>query len=119
MFTGLSRFVVWLLLLAIWLNSSARAALPRLKVSDNERFLANSKGHADDGEIVLVVVNLDPLHAQETVLRLDLGALGLPSANVVAVDELGGATYQWSTDPYVRLDPSADQVAHILTLRPA
>ena len=68
---------------------------------------------------MLVVVNLDPHNAQETLLHLDLGALGVPwQGPFPAHDELAGETYTWDgPDPYVRLDPTQGQVAHILTFR--
>ena len=50
----------------------------RFHASTNEQVLVWTRGHVDDGDLVLVVVNLDPHHAQETVLDLDLGAVGLP-----------------------------------------
>ena len=89
----------------------------RFHGSSNESFLAYTRGHMDDGDLVLVVVNLDPHHAQETVLDLDLGAVGLPWQGPLPVtDELTGDTYVWDGNrPYVRLDPTAGQVAHILT----
>ena len=79
-----------------------------------------TKGHADEGDLVLVVVNLDPHHAQETVLDLDLGAVGLPwQGPFQAHDELDGETYTWDGGrPYVRLDPTRGQVAHIMSLVP-
>ncbi|WP_281268467.1 alpha-1,4-glucan--maltose-1-phosphate maltosyltransferase [Xylanimonas oleitrophica] len=72
-------------------------------------------------DVVLVVVNLDPWAAQETLLHLDLEALGLtppPGTDgsapfFVAHDLLTGATYPWGAHPYVRLDPRT-QVAHVL-----
>jgi starch synthase (maltosyl-transferring) len=83
----------------------------------NERFLVWTKGHVHDGDLVLVVVNLDPHHAQETVLDLDLGAVGLPwQGPFQAQDELTGDTYMWDGNrPYVRLDPTQGQVAHIIS----
>jgi starch synthase (maltosyl-transferring) len=88
----------------------------RFHVSSNERLLVWSKGHADD-DLVLVVVNCDPHNAQESVLDLDLGAMGLPwQGPLRAHDELGGETYTWDGNrPYVRLDPTQGQVAHILS----
>jgi starch synthase (maltosyl-transferring) len=83
----------------------------------NDAFLVWSKGRVDDGDLVLVVVNLDPHTPQETVLDLDLGAMGLPWQGPFRVrDELGGETYTWDgAHPYVRLDPTSSQVAHIVT----
>jgi starch synthase (maltosyl-transferring) len=99
----------------------------RFHHSDNGNFLVWSKGHADDsgdgrnghGDLVLVVVNLDPFHDQATLLDLDLAAIGMPtSGTYFAHDELTGETYTWDGPrPYVRLDPAAGQVAHILSLR--
>jgi starch synthase (maltosyl-transferring) len=89
----------------------------RFHGTSNERFLVWTKGHAQDGDLVLVVVNLDPHQAQETVLDLDLGAVGLPwQGPIQARDELTGDTYMWDGNrPYVRLDPTAGQVAHIIS----
>jgi starch synthase (maltosyl-transferring) len=99
----------------------------RFHHSDDGAFLVYSKGHANDsgdgrsghGDLVLVVVNLDPHEAHATLLGLDLAAIGLPSSGpYFAHDELTGETYTWDGPrPYVRLDPTAGQVAHILALR--
>jgi starch synthase (maltosyl-transferring) len=89
----------------------------RFHGSSNEAFLVWTRGHVLDGDLVLVVVNLDPDHPQETVLDLDLGGVGLPWQGPLPVtDELTGDTYVWEGNrPYVRLDPTAGQVAHVLT----
>jgi starch synthase (maltosyl-transferring) len=94
----------------------------RFHGTSNDRFLVWSKGRLDDGsvgDLVLVVVNLDPHHAHETTLDLDLGAMGLPwQGPYSATDELTGDTHAWDGPrPYVRLDPWQGQVAHILSLR--
>jgi starch synthase (maltosyl-transferring) len=94
----------------------------RFHGTSNDRFLVWSKGRLDDGsvgDLVLVVVNLDPHHAHETTLDLDLGAMGLAwQGPYSATDELTGDTYAWDGPrPYVRLDPWQGQVAHILSLR--
>jgi len=94
----------------------------RFHGTSNDRFLVWSKGRLDDGsvgDLVLVVVNLDPHHAHETTLDLDLGAMGLPwQGPYSATDELTGDTYAWDGPrPYVRLDPWQGRVAHILSLR--
>ncbi|HEX5367186.1 MAG TPA: alpha-1,4-glucan--maltose-1-phosphate maltosyltransferase [Acidimicrobiales bacterium] len=88
----------------------------RFHGSANDQFLVWTRGHVVDGDLVLVVVNLDPHNAQETVLELDLGAVGLPWQGPLPVtDELTGDTYLWDGGhPYVRLDPTRGQVAHIL-----
>ena len=89
----------------------------RFHGSANDRLLVWTRGHEHDGDLVLVVVNLDPHNPQETVLDLDLGAVGLPwHGPLPAHDELTGETYTWEGNrPYVRLDPTHGQVAHIIT----
>src|SRR5690606_37908998 len=86
----------------------------RFHHSDNEHLLVYSRGHVAR-DLLLVVVNLDPHHAQETAVRLDLGALGLPPDQPYTVhDQLGGGTWEWrGPDAYVRLDPAQGQVAHL------
>ena len=67
-------------------------------------------------DTVVVVVNIDPHNAREGVAYLDLAAFGLPTDQpAVAHDMLSGATYAWSDQVYVRLDPTVS-VAHIVTL---
>jgi starch synthase (maltosyl-transferring) len=84
---------------------------------DNEQVMAYSRGHADR-DLVLVVVNLDPVNVQEATVHLDLAAIGLPGGRYTALDELTGDTFSWEGPAnYVRLDPSTGQVAHILSLR--
>ncbi|MDQ2649864.1 MAG: alpha-1,4-glucan--maltose-1-phosphate maltosyltransferase, partial [Actinomycetota bacterium] len=91
----------------------------RFHHSDNEQFLAYSRGHADRS-LLLCIVNLDPEHPQDTIVRLDLGAMGLShSVPYQVIDELTGDSYTWrGPDNYVRLDPAADQVAHIFRVIP-
>jgi starch synthase (maltosyl-transferring) len=86
----------------------------RFHHSDDEQVLVYSRGHADS-DLLLCVVNLDPHHAHETTVRLDLVALGLPTqGHYQVLDELTGETYTWSGDAaYVRLDPIAGHVAHL------
>jgi starch synthase (maltosyl-transferring) len=87
---------------------------------DDEHFLVWSRGRraGDEGDVLLVVVNLDPHQAHETTVRLDLAALGLPSGTPYRLtDELTGDQFTWTGDAaYVRLDPHAGQVAHVLSL---
>src|SRR5699024_6811408 len=78
---------------------------------DNDQIICYSKSEprtaagADDGDrdTVIVVVNLDPHHAQETTVRLDLPAFGLDWHERFRVrDELTGAEYSWGEHNYVR-----------------
>ena len=65
----------------------------RFHGTSNDRFPVWTKGHAAGGDLVLVVVNLDPHDAQETVLDLDLGAVGLPWQGPT------GRTTSWTARP--------------------
>ncbi|MFJ9821465.1 alpha-1,4-glucan--maltose-1-phosphate maltosyltransferase [Streptomyces sp. NPDC101151] len=87
---------------------------------DNEAILCFSKRlqTPDGDDTVLVVINLDPHRAHHATVRPDLAELGLQDAELFDVrDELGGATYRWGRENYVRLDPYRGQVAHIFTIR--
>ncbi|WP_326644135.1 alpha-1,4-glucan--maltose-1-phosphate maltosyltransferase [Streptosporangium sp. NBC_01755] len=71
------------------------------------------------GDVVLVVVNLDPHNTHEATVSLDMPALGLDwQAEFVVDDELSGESYHWRQDNYVRLDPHIHP-AHVFTLRAA
>jgi starch synthase (maltosyl-transferring) len=68
-------------------------------------------------DLVIVVINLDPHGARETVVHLDLPALGLGWQDSLAVhDEITGEDWHWGQHNYVRLDPGAEP-AHVLTVR--
>ena len=83
--------------------------------SDDDSVLVFSK-RADD-DVVIVVVNLDPHATRETMVHLDMPALGLDwHDSFVAHDEITGADWSWSQHNYVRLDPGQEP-AHILTVR--
>jgi starch synthase (maltosyl-transferring) len=85
----------------------------RFHHSDNEQLLVYSRGHADD-DLLLVVVNLDAHNPQDTWVRLDLGAVGLPQGAYQLHDELTGERYEWEGEAgWVRLDPTTGQVAHL------
>ncbi|WP_432034713.1 alpha-glucosidase C-terminal domain-containing protein, partial [Streptomyces antibioticus] len=104
------------------LNQIRRAhpALHRLRNlrfhgTDNEQVLAYSKRDGDD--TVIVVVNLDPHHTQETTVSLDMPQLGLEHGASLSVhDELTGATYTWGSSNYVRLEPGSAP-AHVFHVR--
>jgi starch synthase (maltosyl-transferring) len=106
------------------LNAVRRAhpALQRLRnvvihSSDDENVLAFSKQDDASGDLVIVVINLDPHAARETMVHLDLPALGLDWHDSLAVhDELTGQDWHWGQHNYVRLDPGVEP-AHVLTVR--
>ncbi len=99
------------------LNEVRRAhpALQRLESlawleTQNDDLIAFSK--SEDGDTVIVVVNLDPRAAREG-LSIVPGSLGLPDT-FAALDLLDGATYRWRTGRnYVRLPPGG---AHVITV---
>jgi starch synthase (maltosyl-transferring) len=109
------------------LNEIRRAhpALQRLRnltvhASDDESVLVFSKD-AEDGEHgkdqVIVVVNVDPHAVRETMVHLNMPALGLDWHDQFVVhDELTGQSWTWGERNYVRLDPFVEP-AHILTVR--
>lgn len=67
-------------------------------------------------DTVIVVLNLDPHAARESMIHLDLPALGLNWGDTVPVrDELTGQTWSWGEHEYIRLDPGQEP-AHILTV---
>ncbi|CAM5273091.1 Alpha-1,4-glucan:maltose-1-phosphate maltosyltransferase [Streptomyces alboniger] len=72
--------------------------------TDNDALIAYSKRTGQD--TVVVVVNLDPHHAQEATVSVDIPRLGLERHESVSVhDELAGEVYRWSRNNYVRLEP--------------
>ncbi len=85
---------------------------------DNELLICYSK-HAEDGSnVILVIVNLDPHHAQGGWVEIDLEALGLDAQRPFQVhDLLSDARYLWhGPRNYVEIDPEVVP-AHILRVR--
>lgn len=83
---------------------------------DNDALLAYSKFDPATGDTVLVVVNLNPIAAEQATLHLDMWALGLAEYQRFWVrDQISGEDYHWGRDNWVRLDPSR-AVAHIITM---
>ncbi|MGZ4534500.1 MAG: alpha-1,4-glucan--maltose-1-phosphate maltosyltransferase [Nocardioidaceae bacterium] len=80
-------------------------------------FSKTAPGHDGDEDLIIVVVNVDPHGTRETMVRLDMPALGMDWHDTFAVhDEITGATWTWGESNYVRLDPYVEP-AHILTVR--
>jgi starch synthase (maltosyl-transferring) len=70
-----------------------------------------------DDDTVIVVVNVDPHGTRETVVHLDMPALGYDwHETFVVTDEVSGETWRWGEHNYVRLDPFVEP-AHILSVR--
>lgn len=79
----------------------------------SDAIIAYSKKEGSD--LILVIVNLDPTHAQESVVHWDMTSLGIESEKFTVTDLIDGATFTWSRDTFVRLDPTGPRgkVAHI------
>jgi len=86
--------------------------------TDNAVLIAYSKRSSDGRDLILVIVNLDPLNMQHGFVQLPLAAWGLtPHSAVEVLDLLSGERYFWRGEwNYVRLDPE-DRVAHILQVQ--
>jgi starch synthase (maltosyl-transferring) len=79
----------------------------------HDNVIAYSKRSGDD--VVLTVVNLDPLHTVESEVVLDMEALGLNPGEVFLVhEELTGQTWRWGQRAFVRL--TVEDPAHVLTI---
>jgi starch synthase (maltosyl-transferring) len=85
---------------------------------DNEQMIAYLRTAPDDPYPVLVVVNLDPHHAQSGFVDLPMVQLALDSEHSFQVHDLiGDGRYLWrGARNYVQLDPAATP-AHVFRLR--
>ncbi|MBG9371410.1 alpha-1,4-glucan--maltose-1-phosphate maltosyltransferase [Corynebacterium diphtheriae] len=99
-------------------------ALQQLRVidfhpTDNDSILAYSKVDPVTGDTIVVVVNLDPDHAQQATLELDMEALGRDTTESFDVTDLvSGQQFHWGQRNFIRLDPCVN-VAHIVAIPPA
>jgi starch synthase (maltosyl-transferring) len=87
--------------------------------TEDDSILCFSKRATSEGldDTVIVVVNVDPHGTRETVVHLNMPALGYDwHETFVVVDEISGATWRWGEHNYVRLDPFLEP-AHILSVR--
>jgi starch synthase (maltosyl-transferring) len=84
---------------------------------DNPNLIAYSKATPDLRNIVVVIVNLDPVHEQSGWVDLDLPHLGLgPGDSFVVEDLLNGPSYTWQGQRnYVALTPGT-KPAHIFRI---
>jgi starch synthase (maltosyl-transferring) len=110
----------YLTLLNTWRRE--HVALQRLRnlvfhVTDSDQVIAYSKREGSD--CVLVVCTLDPHGARETMVHLDLAALGCAADDQLVVNDLvTGQSWLWGQHNYVRLDPYV-AVAHVLQVEVA
>ncbi|MEP6666656.1 MAG: alpha-1,4-glucan--maltose-1-phosphate maltosyltransferase [Nocardioidaceae bacterium] len=76
----------------------------------------DSKDGKAGGDTVIVVVNVDPHGTRETVVHLNMPALGYDWHDTFVVeDEITGEHWRWGETNYVRLDPSYEP-AHVLSI---
>lgn len=85
---------------------------------DNDQMLAYAKALPEQGDVLVIVANLDPHNPQQGWLRLPLAEFGLAAERPFRMhDLLTGASYLWQGEHnYVRLDPHAE-VAHVFAVR--
>ena len=105
--------------------NQARAANQALQTTNNLTFqrvdnpllIAYSKATGDYGNVVLVIVNLDPVNMQSGFVDLDLSALDLAPGGAYRVrDALTGNSYTWvGNRNYVELRPDTIP-AHIFVI---
>ena len=111
--------------------NTIRAAHPALRQlrdlrvhwSDSDDVLVYSKhlpgalSESGVDDTIIVVANLDPHGARETMIHLDTREFGIAPGAAFEVDELiTGQRWTWSEHNYVRLDPF-DEPVHILHVR--
>jgi starch synthase (maltosyl-transferring) len=89
----------------------------RFHHTDSDAVIAYSK--RTGGDLILVVVNLDPTYAQETTVHWDMKALGIAAHSFEVKDLLDNQSFTWSPDTFIRLDPArpTGKVAHICQVR--
>jgi starch synthase (maltosyl-transferring) len=88
----------------------------RFHSTDNPQLLCYSKRSEDGTDVVLVIVNLDPLNMQHGFVQLPVTDWGLGDSTVEVTDLLSDERYFWRGEwNYVRLDPQA-RMAHLLSV---
>ncbi len=92
-----------------------RDASLRFHQTDNDQVIGYSKQTPDLANVVLVVVNLDPVYMQHGWIRVPIADWGLPADGAYEVhDLLSDERYFWQREwNYVRLDPGV-RPGHIL-----
>jgi starch synthase (maltosyl-transferring) len=87
--------------------------------TDNPSLICYSKSTVDRGNVILVVVNLDPFLVQAGWVALDLAVLGLAADDTFEVyDLLADHSYRWpGSRNYVSLRP-AEAPAHVFRVLP-
>ncbi len=90
----------------------------RFHAAENDQILCYSKMDERGGNVLLVVVNLDPQNVQSTWVELPVEDLGVPGEEPFQVhDLLTGARYLWhGSRNFVQLDPKSIP-AHIFRVQ--
>jgi starch synthase (maltosyl-transferring) len=75
--------------------------------TDNDQMICYSKQSSDGANLLVIVINLDPVHRHAGYIHLPLGEMGIEQTRPYQVHELlTGARYIWHGDRnYVELDP--------------
>ncbi|WP_370670736.1 alpha-1,4-glucan--maltose-1-phosphate maltosyltransferase [Kribbia dieselivorans] len=82
---------------------------------DDENVMCYSKERY--GDTILVVANLDPHTDRESLVRLDMGALGFGhDERFLAHDLVTDEEWEWGAENFVRLGPSSEPV-HIIHVK--
>jgi len=81
--------------------------------SDNENILFYAKNTADNSNVILIAVNLDPWHTHDCTVKVPLQGIGVTDTFYEVQDLITDAKYRWTDSNYVRLDPNVEP-AHIL-----
>jgi len=95
-----------------------RGGPPRFLPVDNDRLIAFERRDEESGDVVVVVVNLDPDHPQSGWLEFDPGTRTSTGDDAYQVEDLlGGSRHLWhGRHNYVSLDPTA-MPAHVFRVR--
>jgi starch synthase (maltosyl-transferring) len=85
---------------------------------DNDSLLCYAKSDAEQNNLVVMVVNLDPHHVQSGWVELDLASLGIDAHTTYQMhDLLSGARFLWSGPRnFVQIDPQRAP-AHLFAVR--
>ena len=86
----------------------------RFHPTDSDKILAYSKRDGDN--LILVIVNLDPINAQETIVHWNFFDLGLEERAFHVEDLITGHSFEYAPHSWVRIDPATPgtPVGHIL-----
>ena len=97
--------------------SLSAATLDQQNYAENDQLIAYTKQSPDGANIILVVVNLDPVQTQSGWVHLPLRELGIdPGMSFLAHDLVNERTATWTGEwNFVELDPAV-MPAHIFRI---